>query len=388
MGTAGSAIYGYLQPSNRGSSGHGGFARNIHSRTGIGCRDNLGCCIRSQSNCPDTSLRQGSLQKGSRRLPPFLTDADVESLLKGVDLRPALKLAIRQLNVQAIEVAPRIGIGRGPEGQVTHIMAARDVVNSQSVTKVIDYDPSRPARLSKPSVSGIVTYLSDGQVIFMASASAFTNIRTASTTALAVDLLTRPDASVLTVFGAGPLAREHILRIAALRHLAEIRVVSRSGVTADRLAGELASLVGAQVLSVKAGPSAACNGADVVVTATSATTPILSEADIRPGTLVAAVGSGTPERMELEGPLIGSAATVIVETVDAARREAGDLIGAAEEGNFDWRTALSLGDILARGGQTQRNQIVVYKSVGAAWEDLACARVIAASLEGARSVLE
>jgi ornithine cyclodeaminase len=92
--------------------------------------------------------------------------------------------------------------------------------------------------------------------------------------------------------------------------------------------------------------------------------------------------------MELEGPLIGSAATVIVETVDAARREAGDLIGAAEEGNFDWRTALSLGDILARGGQTQRNQIVVYKSVGAAWEDLACARVIAASLEGARSVLE
>jgi len=267
-------------------------------------------------------------------------------------------------------------------------MAARDVVNSQSVTKVIDYDPSRPARLRKPSVSGVVTYLSDGQVLFMASASAFTNIRTASTTALAVDLLVRPDASVLTVFGAGPLAREHILRIAALRHLTEIRVVSRSGVTADQLASELVGRVVAQVVPVKSGANAACNGADVVVTATSATTPFLSRADIRPGTLVAAVGSGTPERSELEGPLIGNAAIVIVETVDAARREAGDLIGAAENGNLDWRTVLSLGDILAHGGQTQDNQIVVYKSVGAAWEDLACARVIAATLEATRSVME
>jgi ornithine cyclodeaminase/alanine dehydrogenase-like protein (mu-crystallin family) len=316
-----------------------------------------------------------------QRPPPFLSDADVHTLLDGIDLLPALRIAIRQLKTQAIEVAPRVGIGHGPRGQVTHIMAARDVGTSESVTKVIDYDPSRPSRTGRPSVSGIVTYLSDGEVVFIANASAFTNIRTASTTALALDLLARPDSTILTVFGAGPLAREHVLRVASLRRWTEIRLVSQSGLTADRLAVELGDLVAAQVHSVKTGASAACDGADVVITATSSTSPIVSKADIRPGTLVAAVGSGTPERRELDGSLIASVSTVIVETVDAARREAGDLIGAEKEGNFEWQSVLSLGDLIDLGTPPPTDEVIVYKSVGAAWEDLACARVIAASLE-------
>jgi len=320
-----------------------------------------------------------------RSAPPFLSDIDIQSLLNGVDLLPALKAAVRQVRTGSIEVPARIALGAGADGKVTHVMVARDAANSHLVAKLIDYDPSRPSRDGRPSVSGTVTYLSDGQVVFYANASAFTNIRTASTTALAIDLISRPSSGILTVFGAGPLAREHILRIAALRPWTEVRVVSRSGVTAERLAHNLNNVLAGGVYAVKNGASAACDGADVVVTATSALTPILSQQDIRPGTLVAAVGSGTPERRELDGGLVGSAAIVIVETLEAARHEAGDLISAQRDGYFDWQHVISLADLLEDNRKIGSDQLIVYKSVGAAWEDLACARVVAGRLEDNKS---
>jgi ornithine cyclodeaminase/alanine dehydrogenase-like protein (mu-crystallin family) len=314
--------------------------------------------------------------------PPFLSDDEVRNQLTKVDLGPSLRDVLRQLQAGSIEVAPRVGLGHGPLGEVTHIMAAKDLASGQVVTKLIDYDPSRPARVGKPSVIGIVTYLVGGEVIFLANASTFTNIRTASTTALAVDLLSPPDARVLTIFGAGPLAKEHAIAIAACRTLQEIRIVSRSGVSAERLAIELTELLGSAVRASTAGARKACAGADVVVTATSALEPILSEDDIEPGTLIAAIGSGIRERRELTGSLVGRATTIVVETLEAAQSEAGDLISASAEGHLDWNVVVPLGDLLRPDFHPDFSKFVIYKSVGAAWEDLACARAIADLLAG------
>jgi ornithine cyclodeaminase/alanine dehydrogenase-like protein (mu-crystallin family) len=318
----------------------------------------------------------------ARLRPRFLSDDEVRDYLGRVDVRQALKHVLRQLQEGRIEVAPRIGFGHGPLGEVTHIMAAKDLATRQVVTKLIDYDPSRPARVGKPSIIGIVTYLVGGEVIFLANASTFTNMRTASTTALAVDLLSPSDASVLTIFGAGPLAREHAIAIAAFRTLQEIRIVSRSGVSAERLAMELTGLLGSPVRASTASAREACAGADVVVTVTSAMEPILSEDDIEPGTLIAAIGSGIRERRELAGPLVGRAATIVVETLETAQSEAGDLILANAEGHLDWNMVVPMAELFRPDFRPDLSEIVIYKSVGAAWEDLACASAIADLLAG------
>lgn len=321
--------------------------------------------------------RDPGMKNAGGLTPPFLSDEEVRNQLAKVDLGPSLRDVLRQLQAGSIEVAPRIGLGHGPLGEVTHMMAAKDLARREVVTKLIDYDPSRPARVGKPSTIGIVTYMVGGEVVFLANASAFTNIRTAWTTALAVDLLSPPDASVLTIFGAGPLAKEHAIAIAACRTLREIRITSRSRLSAERLAMELTDMLGSPARASTTGARDACVDADVVVTVTSSMEPILSEDDVRPRTLIAAIGSGVPFRRELTGPLVGRADMIVVETLTSAQSEAGDLISAAAEGYLDWKTVIPLADILLPDFRLGSSQLVIYKSVGAAWEDLACARVIA-----------
>jgi ornithine cyclodeaminase/alanine dehydrogenase-like protein (mu-crystallin family) len=314
--------------------------------------------------------------------PRCLSDDDVRECLMNVDLQPALEDAVRRVEAGVIYSAPRAALGHGPLGQVTHIMAAKDLVSEQVVTKLVDYDPSRPGRIGRPSLSGIVTYMVAGEVVFVANAAAFTNIRTAAATAMAIDLMAPLAANVVAILGAGPLAKEHALAIARRRHLAEIRIVSLSGRSADRLADELSPLMGLPVKAV-ASPREACAGASIVVTVTSAVKPILFDGDVGAGTLVAAVGSGTPDRRELDGPLVASATEIVVETLEAAEREAGDLISAHNDGYLDWTKVTPLADILRKPMRAQPSGIALYKSVGAAWQDLACASVIARRLEEA-----
>lgn len=321
------------------------------------------------------------MNRSSRPAPPYLSDEEVRSYLGSTDILPALKAVVLQVAAGAIVSMPRAAFGHGPLGEVTHLMAAMDHGNRRMVTKLVDYDPTRPHRTGRPSIVGLVTYAVAGEVVYLASAGTFTNIRTAAATALAVDLMTRPEADVLTIFGAGPLAREEAIAIARCRKLREIRIVSRSGVTADHLARELSGSLAISVRSLTAAsPRQACRGADIVVTVTSAVDPFLVAGDVQPGTLVAAVGSGTRDRRELAGNLVGSAKSIVVETLEVAQSEAGDLISAAIEGYLDFSTVLTLADILRSDYQPLVSEIAIYKSVGAAWEDLACANIVAQQL--------
>jgi ornithine cyclodeaminase len=108
----------------------------------------------------------------------------------------------------------------------------------------------------------------------------------------------------------------------------------------------------------------------LVVTATTSREPVLPE-EVPEGTFVAAVGSFEPEAAELPARLV-SRSTVVVDTPEGAREEAGDLIQAKRAGAFEWNSATSLEDALRaseRPGGT-----VVFKSVGHALWDLAAAR--------------
>jgi ornithine cyclodeaminase len=107
-----------------------------------------------------------------------------------------------------------------------------------------------------------------------------------------------------------------------------------------------------------------------VVTVTTSREPVLPGA-VAEGTFVAAVGSFEPGAAELP-PELFSGATVVVDTMEGAKEEAGDLIQAEEAGAFRWEDAMELEEILR--GRGRPSGAAVFKSVGHSLWDLAAAR--------------
>ena len=121
---------------------------------------------------------------------------------------------------------------------------------------------------------------------------------------------------------------------------------------------------------------AAVRQADVICTATTSRTPVFDDADVRPGTHVNAVGAYTPEMQELPAATVARA-TVVVDAVEAALAEAGDLIIPLREGLVGRdHFARELGMVAAgtAPGRTRDGEITLFKSVGNAVQDVVVGR--------------
>jgi len=111
-------------------------------------------------------------------------------------------------------------------------------------------------------------------------------------------------------------------------------------------------------------------GADVIVVATSATTPVLRGEWLAPGVHINAVGATRPNWRELDDEVLRRA-TIYVESREAALKESGDVIAARKE-------PIEIGEVIAgkQRGRTSAEQITLFKSVGVAAEDVAAADLV------------
>jgi ornithine cyclodeaminase len=150
--------------------------------------------------------------------------------------------------------------------------------------------------------------------------------------------------------------------------VSEAYVFSRTRDGAESLAAHAEAL--GMDATVVEDPGAALAEASLVVTATTSREPVLPDR-VTEGTFVAAVGSFQPEAAELPPGMI-SHATVVVDTMEGAEEEAGDLIQAERAGAFRWADATELEEVLR--GQERPTGTVVFKSVGHSLWDLAAAR--------------
>ena len=197
---------------------------------------------------------------------------------------------------------------------------------------------------------------------------ALTALRTPALSALGVDLLAPPQAHRLVVFGSGPQAYGHVHAVRAVRPVDSVVLVGRDpdhlAALTDRLAGE--------GITARAGRPAQVADADLVVCATSAADPVFPGALLSPETVVVACGSHRPDRRELDADTFRGAG-VLVESLAAAGREAGDVIMAIEAGVLRTAELVSLAD-LVRGATDARPK--VFKTVGMGWQDLVLATAV------------
>jgi alanine dehydrogenase len=220
-----------------------------------------------------------------------------------------------------------------------------------------------------------------GALLALLDGAYLTAVRTAATSALAATYLARPESSRVGVFGSGVQARFHLEALRARFPIAEAIVVGRTPAKGIAFAVATQRDLGMRVRAA-AGPDELLARADIVVTATTAGTPLFAGHLLRPGQCVLAVGAFTPTTRELETAAV-QRARVFVDTREGALAEAGDLLIPLAEGAIQGTHLLGdLGDLVAGRvrGREGAEEITIFKSVGSALEDLATAIL---ALEGA-----
>jgi ornithine cyclodeaminase/alanine dehydrogenase-like protein (mu-crystallin family) len=240
--------------------------------------------------------------------------------------------------------------------------------------KSVTVFPDNASR-GKPAVFG--TYLlfsaETGETLAVMDAARLTAWRTGAASALASRYLSRPDSQRLVMVGAGVLAPQLIRAHASVRPIREVAIWNRSAPRARDLAATLADT--GLAITVADDLETAVRAADIVSTATISSEPLVRGAWLSPGTHVDCVGAYRPSMRETDDEVV-KRARVFVDTRTGAFGEAGDILQPIKSGVIGKEAVLADLFDLTRGTSTGRQtpeEITLFKSVGAAIEDLAAA---------------
>jgi ornithine cyclodeaminase len=270
-------------------------------------------------------------------------------------------------------VAP-LPYGAGWLGVMPSTLADPPLAGVKAITVV-------PANSSTPldSHQGVVLLFEAerGQLLAVLDASRITAIRTAAVSALATNLLARPDAGDLAILGAGTQAAAHLRAMAAVRALRRVRVWNRDAGRAAEFARKC-SVHSPVPIEAISDARAAVRGADIVCTVTASRDPVLRGEWLSDGAHLNAVGACRPTHRELDSAAVARA-RVFVDRREAALAEAGDLlIPIAERAIGPDHVAAELGDVLTgvAAGRRSAEEVTLFKSLGLAIQDLVAAHAV------------
>ena len=289
--------------------------------------------------------------------PIILNEEDVRKRLRMEDLIPTVANALRDLSAGAVLQPLRTVLSISQHNGFLGVMPASGRALGAKLVTFYPQNKEVPTHhamilLFRPE-TGEPLAVMDGRLI--------TEMRTAAVSAVATKLLARTDTKTLTILGSGVQARSHLEALRLVRPFDDVRVWS------PRNAGRFA-----QEFNVQAARSAeeAVRGADIIVVATSAITPVLRGQWLAPGVHINAVGATRPNWRELDDDVLHQS-TIYVESRDPALKESGDIIAANKE-------LIEIGEVIAqkRSGRKSPDQITLFKSVGVAIEDIATAELV------------
>ena len=297
----------------------------------------------------------------------ILSAQDVESALpmeKAVDV---IRVAFGQLSAGRVTLPLRGQIAT--EKGLTFLMPAYLHQTQELAVKLVSVYGEN-SRLGLPSVTAIVLVLDSqtGLPRALIEGNSLTAIRTGAVGGLAAQLLSRADAKVVGLFGAGVQAKAQLQGVMAVRSLEQVNLISRTHASAEKLAGEIHTWSNAPKVNLVSTPQQAIQNAEIVITATTSATPVFDGQDLRPGTHVTGVGSYQPQMREVDEVTVRRA-RIVVDSREACLAEAGDLI--IPQAQID----AELGEIV-NGLKPERqsdSEITFFKSVGVAVQDTSAA---------------
>jgi ornithine cyclodeaminase len=217
----------------------------------------------------------------------------------------------------------------------------------------------------------------NGELLAVVNAAAVTAIRTAAVSGVATRLLAREDAKNLAVIGAGRQGRTHLAAIAAVRSLKRVRVADCVFAQTQKFVAEMSPQYD---FPIEAAPNveAAVRNADIVVTITTSTEPVIRREWISDGAHLNIIGASQPNAREVDGATV-AASKLFVDRRESTLKESGDYLLALQEGAIGPdHIRGEIGDLLLGSirGRTSGRDITMFKALGLAIEDVAAAQFL------------
>ena len=306
----------------------------------------------------------------------LLSESDVAGILSMSDGVRVVEEALRQHARGGSTAMPRVSAEVPGSGGAFRVMSAILPAMGFFGLKTLTGYPGR--RVAGETYFVVLLFDCDnGALRAMMAGNRLTGIRTGAATGVAAKYLSRPQSRVLGVIGAGVQARYQVSAVKEVRPVTEVRVFDVDGDRAEVFAQEIELDLEIRARAVRHARQAVA-GCDLVVTVTSAKTPVLDGDWLEDGTHLSGVGSNTPTKRELDAESFRKS-RIIVDFAEQALQEAGDLQDALRKGAIDeGAIAAELGEVITgkKAGRQDDRQITLFKSVGMAIEDIATATFV------------
>ena len=299
----------------------------------------------------------------------FLTEREVAQLLPMKECIDVLEQAFAHAGGGDVENKPRSRI-RMPNG-FFHFMAAADAEH-----RVFGYKAYPSMGAGNKFIVMLYDY-ETGQLLACLEAGRLGQIRTGAASGLATRHMARDGAGTVAVIGSGFQARTQLEAVCAVREIRQARVYSRRAERREDFATQMTERLGVEVTPAEGGEQCVA-GADVVITITSARDPVLQGDWLAEGAHVNAAGGNHWMRREVDEAVVTRADVVVVDDLEQARAECGDLIWPEARGTFRWDMAHQLQDVVAGRvtGRPTGQSITLFESMGVALEDIAAAQLV------------
>jgi len=296
----------------------------------------------------------------------FLREAEIGRLLDMPATIQAVEEALREQGRDQASNQPRRRIY--VPGGALHVMAAglpgRGVMGLKAYTTV-----RGRARFVVLLFSAV-----GGELLAALEADELGRLRTGAASGVATKYLARPDAQVVGIFGTGYQARTQAQAMCAVRPVREVRVYGRDAERRRRFCQELEGVLQCEVRSADS-PEHVVRGADVLITITASKEPVFDGRLLEPGQHLNVAGSNQLQKREVDDETIRRASRIVVDQIEDAKVESGDLVGPVERGLVRWEQMCDLGAVVAgrAPGRVRPEEITLFKSNGLALEDVATA---------------
>jgi alanine dehydrogenase len=300
-------------------------------------------------------------------MPLLLTEADVKAIL-------TMPLALELVEESFLRLASGTAVShsrqrlRLAEKGFLHYMAASDSAGGYLGLKIYTVSSSG-ARFLVPLFSG-----HSGELVALIEANYLGQARTGAASGVATRAMARADARTAGIVGTGLQARTQLEAVALARKLERVRAFGRDPGRREIFARDMTARIGVPVTPVGSAEEAV-RGADIVVTATTSTNPVVEGRWVESGAHINAIGVNFANKREIDSETVRRAEVIAVDSVEQSKIEAGDLILAFGDDLQRWTAVCELSDILSgkTTGRTNRDQITMFKSNGIAIEDIVVA---------------
>jgi alanine dehydrogenase len=310
-----------------------------------------------------------------------LSAADIRRLISMAEAIEVVKDAFVQFSANKAQAPVRTSLKIGDQGEAALIMPAFLETSRALGAKLVTAFPTNPPK-GLPAIQALVFLVNaeTGAPMGIFEGTYLTRLRTGAASGAATQLLSRPEAETLAVFGAGGQAWFQVLGVLAVRKIREVRLFDLLPQRAEELREALERQAGLPQVRISRAGSAeqAAGGADILVTATTSRTPVFPGRALSPGAHLNAIGSFTPEMQEVDEETI-LRSRVFVDSVEACLEEAGDLIIPLNKGLIRREDIQGeLGEVASgkKAGRHTREEITYFKSVGNAVQDISVAQAL------------